>query len=127
MKITANKSFFLYLILYYVCTIISIRASAEINPDSLRVVHTVCYYSFMGATSQQQVDSLSTDVYQIPEVIQFKARFKPENSQAEITVTVVEYFPDPESQQTFDVARLKVILINHGFSPLVLTSYEQDH
>jgi hypothetical protein len=102
----------------------TLSAQSKIAPvKSVRTNCTIYHYSFTGASSLAEVDSLSTEIYQIPEVTQFKASFKSGNKHAEIMLVVVEKFPYRESPATFDAVRLKTIILNHGYQPLDLTSY----
>ncbi|HXC03595.1 MAG TPA: hypothetical protein VNZ86_02515 [Bacteroidia bacterium] len=102
----------------------TLAAQSKTHPVSaVRTNCTIYHYSFIGASSLAEVDSLSTEMYQIPEVTQFKASFKSGNKHAEIMLVVVEKFPYRESPGTFDAVRLKTIILNHGYQPLDLTSY----
>ncbi|MFI5149261.1 MAG: hypothetical protein ACHQRM_05970 [Bacteroidia bacterium] len=113
------------LCLFLFCT--GLKAQHKGGSAYARQTRTIVHYSFTGASSLEQVDSLAAEIYlKLPEVAHFKARFKPENKHAEITLLVVENFPDPEARNTFDAAKLKVIIINHGFEPLDLTEYISD-
>jgi hypothetical protein len=120
----------LFLLVFSLCFLLVYTgafAQAPVRTGGIRTNYTVYHYSFTGANSLQEVDSLSTEIYRIPEVAQFKASFKPGNRHAEITLLVVEKFLGPESPETFDAVKLKVIILNHGYSPLSLTYYCLDH
>jgi len=102
----------------------SVEAQTPVARAGVRQQKTIFHYSFNGATSLQQVDSLKAEILQLlPEVISFKARFKPENKQAELTLVVVEYFPRPESRCTFNAVTLKTLILRHGYDPVELTYY----
>ena len=116
---------FFCLFLFLFCT--SFNAQHKGGPAYARQTRTIYHYSFTGANSLEQVDSLASEIYtQIPEVAQFKAKFKPENKHAEITLLVVEKFPYPEAHNTFDAVKLKCIILRHGYAPLALTEHIQD-
>jgi len=108
------------------CT--GVYAQQKTGPKYAHHTTTIYHYSFVGANSLLQVDSLASEIYsQLPEVKQFKAKFKPENKHAEITLVVVEYFPYPEAPNTFSAVKLKTIIIRHGYDPLALTEHIQEN
>jgi hypothetical protein len=101
--------------------------SRQINENGIRISRTTLHFSFSGANSLQQVDSLSTEMYAMPEVTEFKAAFKPGNKHSEITLVVVEKFPNAESPNTFNAATVKYILSKHGYNLLGLTVFDSGH
>ncbi|HEV7232411.1 MAG TPA: hypothetical protein VGO45_13835 [Bacteroidia bacterium] len=101
--------------------------SRQISEGGIRISRTTVHFSFTGANSLQQVDSLSAEMYAIPEVTEFKPAFKPGNKHAEITLVVVEKFPNAESPNTFDATRVKYILSKHGYNLESVSEFDSGH
>ena len=114
------RSFFILLFFFF----LTINTSAQATKTEGKITKTVYYYKFEGAKSLNEVNSLSTDVYALKGVTEFKFEFKPESNFAQIIVVVTEKKRTSEGDILFEITDLKRILEKKGYQNLELTSEE---
>ncbi len=107
----------------FIALIVDVAAQTTKRPEG-RTVKTVYYYQFDGAKSLDEVNALSTEVYALKGVTEFKPVFKPEKNSAQIIVVVTEKTRTSESDVLFEITNLKQILEKKGYSNLEYTFEE---
>jgi hypothetical protein len=111
-----------FIILFCLASLFS--ATAQNKKPEGKKTKIVYYYKFEGAKSLNEVNLLSTDIYALKGVTEFKPEFKSESNLAQIIVVVNEKTRTSESDVLFEITDLKNILTNKGYQNLELTSEE---
>jgi hypothetical protein len=112
------KSIFAAIVLFFSLSQSYAQAVKKTNPVHLgKKVSTDFYYTFTGANSLAEVDSLSTLFYNLRGVSECKIRFKPETKLTEVllVVTVRSAVAESDKEVAFDGAGLKKILEDHNY------------
>ncbi len=106
------------------CLTSILTATAQEKKPEGKLTKTVYYYKFEGAKSLEEVNKLSTELYALKGVTEFKPEFKPESNLAQIIVVVTERSRTSEGDVLFEITDLKNILETKGYKNLELTSEE---
>ncbi len=79
---------------------------------------TAFYYTFTGAASQTEVDSLTQQFLNLSGVSECKIRFKPESKLTEVLfiVTIREAVKESDKQLAFDGTGFKKIMETHNYA-----------
>lgn len=107
-----------------ICITSLLSLNAQTGKPEGKQTKTVYYYKFEGAKSLNEVTLLSTDIYALKGVSEFKPEFKPESNLAQIIVVVKEKTRTSEGDVLFEITDLKNILTKRGYQNLELTSEE---
>ncbi|MES2593406.1 MAG: hypothetical protein V4608_16100 [Bacteroidota bacterium] len=107
-----------------VCFAMAYTTVAQTAKAEGLLTKTVYYYQFQGANSLEEVNRLSTDVFALKGVTEFKPVYKPERNFAQIIVVVTEKTMTSENDVLFQITDLKKILEKKGYKNLEFT-YEE--
>src|ERR1700741_575217 len=101
------------------CFLFNFSAGAQENAaaakSELKFTKTGYYYSFSGAHSREEVETLQQEIYALLNLTEFKGEFKAEKELAQIIVIVYEKTMTSEGEKFFEPADLKKILERHNY------------
>src|ERR1035437_9444909 len=117
-------NFFKSIFIVLLCFASFFNLTAQTKKPEGKKTKTVYYYKFEGAKSLNEVSTLSSDIYVLKGVTEFKPEFKPESNLAQIIVVVTEKARTSEGDVLFEITDLKKILEKKGYKNLELTSEE---